>query len=75
MKLEDIDFALEHPYGTIKLSELTIEDVEQIAKIADAIIMEGLLDHDIKAVLAAFQLYIESIIQTNEWISDGNKHH
>ena len=60
MDLVDLDFILEHEHGSIRLSELTPEDMIQIRKIVEAINKEKIFDDELKSVLAAFQLFAES---------------
>lgn len=75
MRLEDVDFELEYDTHKFKLSEFTDNDIDQIKKITEAIMLEKIFDCDVKATICAFQLFIESIIATDDWISKGNHHH
>ena len=75
MKLEDLDFALQHEHGTIRLSELTDDDMVQIKKVTAAIVEAKIFKDHYKAILAAFHLYVESVIETNQWSAEGNPHH
>jgi hypothetical protein len=74
-KLEDIDFTFQFENHKFKLSELSQEDIDQVETIVEAILHSKVLECRTKATICAFQLYIESLVETDEWISSGNKHH
>lgn len=73
--LDDVDFTFSFDGHSYKISDFTTQDTEQIQTIADAIIHSGVLDCKIKAIICAFQLYIESLVETTEWASSGKSHH
>lgn len=75
MKLEDVDFELQNEFATITLSQLTQEDIVQINKVADAIQMENIFRDRILAIIAGFNLYLQSIAATNDWIAEGGRPH
>ena len=60
MRLEDIDF--EYVFGDVsqKLSTLTESQIDQINKISEAILHQRIFDCPTKAILAAFQLWLEA---------------
>jgi hypothetical protein len=71
MKLEDLDFALQHENGSVRLSELNKQDMDQIRTITKSIMMQKIFDDEYKAILAAFFVYTESFVECNESISNG----
>lgn len=75
MKLEDVDVALEHTTGTIRLSELTQEDLNEIKALAKHIMKEKLFDDEYQAIIAAFHVYAESFVETNLFIETGRDLH
>lgn len=75
MKFEDVDFELQNEFATISLSDLSQDDINQINKVADAIQMENIFRDRTLAIIAGFNLYLQSLAQTNEWIAEGGKHH
>lgn len=75
MKLEDCDVALEHQTGTLKLSELTIQDLAEIRGIAEHIIQAKLFQDEYQAIVAAFHIFADSWIDSNEWSNEGRSHH
>ena len=75
MKLEDVDFELQNEFASITLSQLTQEDIDQINKVADAIQMENIFRDRTLAIIAGFNLYLQSIAATNDWIAEGGRHH
>ena len=75
MKLEDVDFELQNEFASITLSQLTQEDIDQINKVADAIQMENIFRDRTIAIIAGFNLYLQSIAATNDWIAEGGRHH
>lgn len=75
MKLEDVDFEIQYSRHKFKISELSHEDIDQIKKINQAILMENIFGCEVKSMICAFQLYVESIVATNEWAEQGNPPH
>ncbi len=75
MKLEDVDFQFQHEFATITLSEFSNQDIDQIEKIAEAIQMEKIFENKTIAIIAAFNLYLQSLAATNDHISKGGFHH
>ena len=75
MHIEDVDYEFKTGIFTIKLSELTKDDIEQISKISEAILMQKIFDCPTKALIAGFQLFIEAYAETNNWNEEGNLHH
>lgn len=75
MKLEDIDFEMSFENHKFKISELSDQDINQIEAIGEAILLEKILTCKVKAIICAFQLYIESLVETDDWLSKGNRHH
>lgn len=75
MKLEDVDFELQNEFASITLSQLTQEDIDQINKVADAIQMENIFRDRTLAIIAGFNLYLQSIAATNDWIAEGGRPH
>ena len=75
MKLEDVDFELQNEFASITLSQLTQEDIDQINKVADAIQMQNIFRDRTIAIIAGFNLYLQSIAATNDWIAEGGRHH
>jgi hypothetical protein len=64
--MHEIDFQFTYGEVTQRLSELTKQEVNQINKIAEAIQEERIFDCSVKAILAAFQLWLESRVQLEE---------
>lgn len=75
MTLEDVDVALEHSLGVIRLSELTELDLKEIKGLAAHIIEAKLFADPYQAIIAAFHLYADSYIETNEYLQSGKAHH
>lgn len=75
MKLTDVDFEYSNGFYSQKLSEVSEDEIEEINRIAQAILDHKIFDCETKAVLAAFQIFLEAQAETNEWISEGGKHH
>lgn len=75
MKLEDVDFELQNEFASITLSQLTQEDIDQINKVADAIQLEKIFTDRTLAIIAGFNLYLQSIAATNDWIAEGGRPH
>lgn len=75
MKLTDVDFEFSNGFFTQKLSDLTEDEIDEVNRIAQAILEHRIFECETKAVLAAFQIYLESQAETNEWVADGNHHH
>lgn len=75
MKLEDVDFVLQNEFATITISQLSEEDINQINKIADAIQLEKIFTDRTLAIIAGFNLYLESIAATNDWFAEGGRPH
>ena len=75
MKLEDVDVALEHDTGTIRLSQLSKEDLEQIRALADYIIDSDLFEDRYQAIIAAFHVFADSFVETNLYLESGRMHH
>ena len=75
MKLDDVDVALEHSTGTIRLSELTTEDLNEIAALADYIEKQKLFPTQYQSIIAAFHVFAESFVETNLYIENGRNHH
>lgn len=73
--LEDVDFTMQFENHKFKLSELTEQDIDQVNTIREAILHAEVMTCTTKATIAAFQLYIESLVETDDWIASGNKHH
>lgn len=75
MKKEDVDFEMILGERKIRLSELDQDQINSIQSIASRIINHGIFDCPVKALLCGFQVYLESIVETDQWLEDGNKHH
>lgn len=75
MNLDDVDVVLEHSSGTIRLSELTDDDLKEIKGLAAYIIESGLFADPYQCIIAAFHLYADSFIETNLWAESGKSHH
>lgn len=75
MTLEEVDVVLEHNSGSIRLSELTVEDLKEIHGLADYIHKSGLFQDPYQSVIAAFHLYADSFIDSNLWAESGKGHH
>jgi len=75
MKLTDVDFEFSNGFFTQRLSDLSDDEIDEVNRIAQAILDNKIFDCETKAVLAAFQIYLESQAETNEWLSDGKHHH
>ena len=56
MNLDDVDVVLEHASGTIRLSELTDDDLKEIKGLAAYIIESGLFSDPYQCIIAAFHL-------------------
>lgn len=75
MKLEDVDFDLQNEFVTITLSQLTQTEIDQINKIADAIQLEKIFTDRTLAIIAGFNLYLQSMAATNDWFAQGGRPH
>ncbi|MFM1782197.1 MAG: hypothetical protein RLZZ181_1002 [Pseudomonadota bacterium] len=75
MTLDDVDVALEHSSGCIRLSELSDEDLKEIKGLAAHIIKEGIFPDPYQSIIAAFHLFLDSYIETNEYLQSGRDHH
>lgn len=75
MKKEDVDFEMHLGERKMRLSELDPHQIQSIKEIRDRIIGAGIFDCEVKALLCGFQVYLESIVETDRWLEDGNKHH
>lgn len=75
MKLDDIDFEVTMGNHKFRISQMTEVDIDQIKTIAEAILTSEILECDIKAILCAFQLYIESLVETEDYRLGGGEGH
>lgn len=75
MKLEDVDVALEHSTGSIRLSELTHEDMREIRALSEYIINEKIFEDDYQAIIAAFHVFLESFVESNLQVESGKALH
>ncbi len=75
MKKDDVDFEIHLGDRKLKLSELDEDQIDSIRVIAESIQEAGIFDCEIKSILCGFQVYLESIVETDQWIEKGNKHH
>lgn len=75
MKLDDIDFEVTMGKHRFRISQMTIADIDQIRTIAEAILQSEILECEIKALLCAFQLYIESLVETEDYRQAGGEAH
>lgn len=75
MKLTDVDFEFSNGFYSQRLSELTDDEIDEVNRIAQAILDHKIFECETKAVLAAFQIFLDAQAETNEWISVGNQHH
>ena len=72
MKKDDVDFEIVLGDRKLRLSELEPDQISSIESIANRILGAGVFDCPTKALLCGFQVYLESIVETDQWLEDGN---
>ena len=75
MLFDDIDFGIKFASGSIKLSDLMDTDINEIKSIANQIMKEKHFKSEVQALIAAYYLFVDAYIETNQEAEEGRKHH
>lgn len=75
MEIWDCDFEFQNEFQTTRLSEMTIEEIKQIESMASLILTHKVFTCPTRATIAAFNLYLQSLAETNEYIAEGGNPH
>lgn len=75
MLIDDIDYEVKFSTGSLKISELTDMDLDEIRAIAKLIMKENHFRDEIQALISAYYLFVDAYIETNQESEQGRRHH